>query len=140
MDALFQALAHPHRRQILDILKSEPGSTVTEVCAYFDTSRIAVMKHLRVLEDAQLLISEKVGRERRMYHNSVPIQMMYDRWTSEYSALWSSRLAQIKYQVEAEGSGGSPSKPAGKRKLKRKTKRTIKRKTKRAQQRGAKPT
>lgn len=130
MDALFQALAHPHRRQILDILKSEPGSTVTQVCAYFDTSRIAIMKHLRVLEDAQLVISEKVGRERRLYHNSVPIQMMYDRWTSEYSALWSTRLAQIKYQVE------SGAKSAGKRK----TKRTVKRKAKRAQQRRSKPT
>jgi predicted transcriptional regulator len=65
-------------------------------------SRIAVLKHVRVLEQAGLLYSEKRGRTRQLYFNVVPIQMIHDRWTTEYSALWASRLTEIKYKVEAE--------------------------------------
>jgi predicted transcriptional regulator len=65
------------------------------------------MKHLRVLVEAGLLLSEKEGRNRKLYFNCVPIQMIYDRWTTEYSALWASRLTEVKYRVEAkEMSGG----------------------------------
>ena len=101
MDAVFRALGHPARRRILDIVKDRPGSSVQEVCEHFDTSRIAVMKHLRILAEADLLHSEKKGRTRRLYHNTVPIQMIYDRWTSEYSALWAKRMTEIKYRVES---------------------------------------
>lgn len=101
MDATFQALASATRRQMLDIVKATPGCNVNEVCAYFDISRIAVMKHLGVLEDAKLLTSEKQGRERRYYFNAVPIRMVYDRWTTEFSGLWADRLTRIKYRVEA---------------------------------------
>jgi DNA-binding transcriptional ArsR family regulator len=101
MDAVFRALASETRRRILDIVKNRPGSNVNDVCASFETSRIAVMKHLRVLEEAQLVLSEKVGRERRLHHNAVPIQMIYDRWTTQYSALWASRVTGIKYRVES---------------------------------------
>ncbi len=73
---------------------------MNDVSAYFDISRIAVMKHLNVLEEAGLLISEKKGRIRRLYFNAVPIQMIYDRWTSEYSALWAGKLTRLKYSVE----------------------------------------
>jgi DNA-binding transcriptional ArsR family regulator len=59
------------------------------------------MRHLRVLEDAELLISRRDGRRRRLYHNAVPIQLIHDRWTTEYSALWSGRMAEVKYRVEA---------------------------------------
>ena len=103
MDSIFAALAHPGRRRILDILKKDPGCSVNHVAEHFDISRIAVMKHLRVLEDAGLLVSEKEGRTRRLYFNLVPIQMIYDRWTSEYSALWASALTRVKYAVEAAG-------------------------------------
>lgn len=103
MDATFKALAHPERRRILDILKQRPGVCVNELCAYFDTSRIAVHKHLQVLERAQLIQSVKSGRERKLYFNSVPIQMIHDRWTSEFSRLWASQLTRIKYTVEAKG-------------------------------------
>ncbi len=90
---------------MLDIVKDRPGCSVADVCAFFDFSRIAVMKHLRVLEDAQLLHSEKEGRVRRLYFNAVPIQMIHDRWTSEYSALWASRLTELKYRIEGRGKG-----------------------------------
>jgi DNA-binding transcriptional ArsR family regulator len=58
------------------------------------------MKHLRVLEDAGLVISKREGRSRRLYFNAVPIQMIYDRWTTEYSSLWARRLTDLKYRVE----------------------------------------
>jgi predicted transcriptional regulator len=109
MDAVFQALGSAVRRRVLDIVKEHPGCSVNDVCAYFKMSRIAVMKHLGLLEEAGLLISEKKGRTRHLYHNAVPIQMIYDRWTTEYSALWASRLTQVKYQVESI-SGGKRSK------------------------------
>ncbi len=73
---------------MLDILKESPGCNVNEVSEFFDMSRIAVMKHLRVLEEADLVVSKKRGRARHLYFNVVPIQMVYDRWSTEYSALW----------------------------------------------------
>lgn len=100
MDNVFHALASPIRREILDIIKNEPGCSVNTVCRYFDVSRIAVMKHLTVLEKSGLLISEKHGRTRSLYFNTVPIQMIYERWTSEYSAMWASKLTEFKRAVE----------------------------------------
>lgn len=79
MDKVFQALSKAPRRAILDIVRDEPGCSVGHVCKYFDVSRIAVMKHLRILEEAGLLISEKEGRTRRLYFNTAPIQMVYER-------------------------------------------------------------
>lgn len=101
MDSVFAALAHPSRRRILDIVRENGGCSVNDVSEHFDVSRIAVMKHLTVLEEAGLLISEKHGRTRRLYFNAVPIQMIYDRWTSEYSALWAGKLTRLKYAIEA---------------------------------------
>jgi predicted transcriptional regulator len=100
LDATFAALASAPRRRILDILKKEPGCNVNRVCEFFDFGRIAVMKHLDVLEDASLVISEKVGRERLLYFNPVPIHMIYDRWTTEFSAYWAGGLARMKYRLE----------------------------------------
>jgi predicted transcriptional regulator len=102
MDAVFLALACPTRRKILDVVKEQPGCGVKHVAKFFAMSRIAVMKHLRVLVDAGLLLSEKEGRNRKLYFNCVPIQMIYDRWTTEYSALWASRMTEVKYRVEAK--------------------------------------
>ncbi len=103
MDNVFQALASAPRRRILDIVRETPGCNVSEVCRYFDVSRIAVMKHLAVLETAGLLISEKRGRTRRLFFNAAPIQLIYERWTTEYSGLWASRLTAFKRQVEQSG-------------------------------------
>ncbi len=101
MDAVFQALAHESRRRMLDLVKECPGIGVGALASEFDVSRIAVMKHLGVLEHAGLLVSEKDGRTRRLYFNAVPIQMIHDRWTTEYSAYWSGNLTRIKYLAEA---------------------------------------
>ena len=101
MDKLFHALASKTRREMLDIIKEQPGCSLVHVCRYFDVSRIAVMKHLGVLEAAELVISEKQGRSRALYFNAAPIQAIYERWTSEYSALWAGRLTAFKHHVEA---------------------------------------
>lgn len=100
MDAVFQALAHESRRQMLDIVKDSPGITVGALASQFDVSRIAVIKHLAVLEQADLLVSEKDGRTRRLYFNAVPIQMIHDRWTTEYSAYWSGNVTKLKHLAE----------------------------------------
>lgn len=102
MDPIFKALAHPVRRTILDVLKEAPGANVGEVAERFPISRIAVMKHLRVLEEADLVLSQPEGRERHLYFNAVPIQTIYDRWTSDYSRLWAKGLTRLKYDLEAE--------------------------------------
>ena len=101
MDKLFHALASKTRREMLDIIKEQPGCSLVHVCRYFDVSRIAVMKHLGVLEAAELVISQKQGRSRALYFNAAPIQTIYERWTSEYSALWAGRLTAFKHHVEA---------------------------------------
>lgn len=100
MDNVFQALASPARREILDIVRNAPGCSVASVCAHFDMTRIAVMKHLTVLERAHLLISEKSGRTRCLYFNTVPIQMIYERWSTEFSALWAGKMTTFKYDLE----------------------------------------
>ena len=101
MSKVFHALASSVRRQILDIVRADPGCAVTAVARHFDVSRIAVMKHLNVLETAGLLISEKKGRQRCLHFNAVPIQMIHERWTSDYSALWAGKLTALKYKLEA---------------------------------------
>ena len=100
MNRVFHALASGVRRQILDVVRQSPGCSVKHVCTYFDVSRIAVMKHLNVLEKAGLLISEKQGGRRLLYFNTVPIQMIHERWSDEFNALWASRVTAIKYKLE----------------------------------------
>jgi DNA-binding transcriptional ArsR family regulator len=101
MTAVFHALAHESRRKIMDLLKARPGIGVGELAAEFDVTRIAVMNHLAVLEGAGLVVSEKDGRVRRLYMNAAPIQMINDRWMSDYSAHWAKKLTGIKYAAEA---------------------------------------
>jgi DNA-binding transcriptional ArsR family regulator len=112
MDSIFQALAHESRRRMLDIVKARPGIGVGELASEFDVSRVAVMKHLRTLQEAGLVLSEKDGRTRRLYFNAVPIQMIHERWTTEYSAYWAGNLTRIKYLAE----GRATSERDGKRK------------------------
>jgi DNA-binding transcriptional ArsR family regulator len=100
-DLLFGALAHRTRRAILDVLKARPGCNVNHVASFFDVSRVAVMKHLRVLEDAGLVVSRKEGRERVLHFNPVPIQEIHERWTTEFSERWAAKLTRIKHSVEA---------------------------------------
>ncbi len=102
MDNVFRALASRVRRKLLDLIKEHPGSSVSDLCTAFEVSRIAVMKHLRVLEESQLIILQKNGRRREIYFNVVPIQLIYDRWTSEYSAFWAAKAVDLKFFIEDE--------------------------------------
>jgi predicted transcriptional regulator len=99
-DALFHALAHTHRRRIVDLVSAEPGIAVGRLAGHFDVSRIAVMNHLTVLERAGLILSEKVGASRRLYVNTTPIRAIYERWTSEFSGHWAGHLLTIKHAAE----------------------------------------
>ncbi|MBI3547801.1 MAG: helix-turn-helix transcriptional regulator [Elusimicrobia bacterium] len=114
MDRVFKAMADKSRRRMLDAIKAAPGCNVNGVCGHFKMSRIGVMKHLRILESAGLVISKKEGRERRLFINAVPIQMIHDRWMSQYSTHWAQGLARLKYALEADESkkGGGASGPA----------------------------
>lgn len=116
MDAVFQALAHESRRRVLDIVKEEPGIGVGALAVEFDVSRIAVMKHLSVLETAGLIVSEKDGRTRRLYFNAAPIQMIHDRWTTEFSAYWAGQMTRIKYLAEARETENETKPSTGKKK------------------------
>lgn len=89
---------------MLDLLVQCPGASVKAIASHFDFSRIAVMKHLAALEGAQLVISEKEGRVRRLYFNPVPIQQIYDRWTTQYSGFWAERMVDIQATVETRSS------------------------------------
>lgn len=100
LDAVFTALAHETRRRILDALRGRPGASVGEIASAFDVSRIAIMKHLAVLEDAHLIVSQKEGRTRRLYFNAAPIRMIYDRWTDDYSDYWAGEITRLKYLAE----------------------------------------
>jgi len=101
MDSVFQALAHETRRAILDHLRDRPGLAVGELAANFDVSRVAVMNHLRVLTDANLITSHKEGRSRRLYLNALPLQLIHERWIDGYSAHWLDRVSLIKATAEA---------------------------------------
>lgn len=101
-DAVFKALASSVRRQILDDLKDQPLTTGT-LCAHFpDLDRCTVMQHLKVLEDADLIIAERRGRERWNHLNAMPIQDIHDRWIGPHAAAASARLARFKQSVEAK--------------------------------------
>ena len=116
LDAVFAALAHRDRRRILDLVRNNPGCRVEDLCPSFETSRVAILKHLKTLSRADLIVSQKVGRERRLYFNVMPIQIIYDRWATEFSALWAGPIAQLKYRVETKESDEAPrTKPRSKR-------------------------
>jgi len=100
LDRLFRALAHPTRRRLLDLIQAAPGISVKALGTHFDVSRIAVLKHLQVLEGTDLVLSRKRGRTRQLFFNSVPIQQIHDRWTTKYSAFWSERMVDIQARVE----------------------------------------
>jgi len=100
MDSIFHALAHTTRRAMLDHVRATPGLTVGKLASNFDVSRIAVMNHLAVLEKANLIISEKDGRSRKLYLNAMPIQDIHERWTDTYSAHWADRVNIIKHAAE----------------------------------------
>lgn len=101
-ELVFRALANPTRRRLLDLLFEREGRTVTELESKMPMTRFGVMKHLRVLEQAGLVVTRKVGRERLHYLNAVPIQLISDRWLNKYSAARASALADLKTVLEEE--------------------------------------
>ncbi|MDX6325913.1 MAG: hypothetical protein QOK15_2267 [Nocardioidaceae bacterium] len=100
MDEVFRALADPTRRSLLDELHREDGQTLGALTRRFDTTRFAVMKHLTVLEDAGLVVTERRGREKLHFLNPVPIRLVHDRWVSKYAEPWVSALSELKERLE----------------------------------------
>ncbi len=96
---VWRALSDPSRRRILDILREAPQTT-SALCSRFEFSRFAVMKHLRVLEAAGLVLVERQGRERINHLNPVPIQQIYRRWIKPFEQLPADRLLRLKRTVE----------------------------------------
>lgn len=110
-ESVFRALADPSRRRLLDLLFERDGRTLTELESELPMTRFGVMKHLHVLEDAGLITTRKVGRERYHYLNAVPIQLISDRWINKYSAVRASALADLKTILEGGNVMTADSKP-----------------------------
>jgi DNA-binding transcriptional ArsR family regulator len=100
MDAAWRALANPTRRGILDLLAEGPLTTGALAERFDDLSRFAVMQHLKVLEEADLVIPVREGRKRYNYLNPIPIQQVYDRWVSRYMQPWTDALTSLKHELE----------------------------------------
>ena len=99
-DRVFKAMADPTRRFLLDLLYERDGRTLTELESELDMTRFGVMKHLRVLEDAGLVVTMRSGREKLHYLNPVPIRLIHDRWIDKYRERQVSALADLKQQLE----------------------------------------
>ena len=102
MDEVFRALADPTRRGLLDELFNEDGQTLSALEARLPMTRFGVMKHLKVLEEAGLVVTRKRGREKLHFLNPVPIRLIYDRWVSKYSDPWVSGLSGLKDELEGK--------------------------------------
>src|SRR5919201_5399495 len=102
MDTVFRALADPTRRGLLDELYREDGQTLSALEQRLPMTRIGVMKHLRVLEDAGLVKTKRRGREKLHFLNPVPIRLVHDRWVSKYAEPWAAALAELKTRLEAQ--------------------------------------
>ena len=100
MDNVFRALADPSRRDLLDRLRAEPGTTLAELAAPLDMSRQAVSKHLAVLEAARLVACRWVGREKHHYLNPVPLLEIQERWISKFAAKRARRLLELQRALE----------------------------------------
>jgi len=100
VDEVFKALADPTRRSLLDELFREDGQTLSALEARFDMSRFGVMKHLRQLEEAGLVVTRRHGREKLHFLNPVPIRLVHDRWVSKYAEPWAAGLSDLKHRLE----------------------------------------
>ncbi|MFC4082284.1 ArsR/SmtB family transcription factor [Amycolatopsis samaneae] len=99
-DLVFKALADPTRRFLLDQLHARDGRTLTELESEVDMSRFGVMKHLKLLEEAGLVITRKEGREKRHFLNPVPIRQIHDRWIDKYTERHVTALLNLKDELE----------------------------------------
>jgi uncharacterized protein YndB with AHSA1/START domain len=102
MDEVFKALADPTRRGLLDELFKRDGQTLSALEERLPMTRFGVMKHLRVLEEAGLVVTRKRGREKLHFLNPVPIRLVHDRWVSKYAEPWAATLTGLKRTLEEE--------------------------------------
>jgi uncharacterized protein YndB with AHSA1/START domain len=100
VDEVFKALADPTRRSLLDELFGEDGQTLSALEARFSMTRFGVMKHLKQLEDAGLVVTKRRGREKLHFLNPVPIRLVHDRWVSKYAEPWTATLSNLKQRLE----------------------------------------
>jgi uncharacterized protein YndB with AHSA1/START domain/DNA-binding transcriptional ArsR family regulator len=100
MDDVFRSLADPTRRSLLDELFKEDGQTLSALEARLPMTRFGVMKHLRVLEEAGLVVTRRRGREKLHFLNAVPIRLIHDRWVSKYAEPWAATLSGLKHRLE----------------------------------------
>jgi uncharacterized protein YndB with AHSA1/START domain/DNA-binding transcriptional ArsR family regulator len=100
MDEVFRALSDPTRRSLLDELFKEDGQTLGALKARLPMTRFGVMKHLKVLEQAGLVVSKRRGREKLHFLNPVPIRLVHDRWVSKYAEAWAAGLSDLKHKLE----------------------------------------
>src|SRR4051794_35023297 len=102
MDAVFKALADPTRRDLLDALYEQDGQSLSALEERVPMTRFGVMKHLKVLEEAGLVVARKRGREKLHFLNPVPIRLIHDRWVSKYAERWAAGLTALKHDLEKE--------------------------------------
>ena len=102
-DQVFKALADPTRRHLLDRLFERDGRTLTELESELEMTRFGVMKHLRILEQAKLIVTRRDGRKKHHFLNAVPIRLIHDRWIDKYRERQVSALANLKSQLEETG-------------------------------------
>ena len=101
VDAVFRALADPTRRSLLDELFREDGQTLSALEEHFSMTRFGVMKHLKQLEEAGLVVTRRQGREKLHFLNPVPIRLVHDRWVSKYAEPWAAALSALKNRLES---------------------------------------
>jgi DNA-binding transcriptional ArsR family regulator len=99
-DLVFKALADPTRRFLLDRLFVQDGRTLTDLVSELEMTRFGVMKHLRVLEEANLVVTRRSGREKLHFLNPVPIRLIHNRWIDKYTERRVSALADLKAELE----------------------------------------
>src|SRR5881296_2461257 len=100
MDEVFRALADPTRRSLLDELRRADGQTLSALEGRLPMTRFGVMKHLKVLEEAGLVVARRRGREKLHFLNPVPIRLVHDRWVSKYAEPWAATLTGLKRRLE----------------------------------------
>jgi len=98
---VFRALGDPTRRSLLDELFRQDGQTLSELEGRFPMTRFGVMKHLKQLEEAGLVVTRRRGREKLHFLNPVPIRLVHDRWVSKYAEPWASELSGLKQRLES---------------------------------------
>ena len=101
-DRVFKALADPTRRFLLDLLFARDGQTLTELESAVEMTRYGVMKHLKVLEDANLVVPRRSGREKFHFLNPVPIRQVHDRWIDKYTERHVAALVDLKHELEEQ--------------------------------------